>query len=125
MTTSFDRAGRPAPEEIRLDQATQILRVSFADATKAEYGAEYLRVMSPSAEVQGHGPGQRVTVPGKRHVRITAIEPVGGYAVRLRFDDGHDTGLYSWEYFYNGAGEQKDKWADYIAELAKQGLSRG
>jgi len=124
MTTEYDRRGRPAPEEIRLDQAKQELHVAFGDGLKTAFTAEYLRVMSPSAEVQGHGPGQRVTVPGKRHVRITAIEPVGAYAVRLRFNDGHDTGLYSWEYFYNGAADQKDKWADYIADLAKQGRSR-
>ena len=124
MPSAYDRAGRPAPLEIRLDRATQQLHVGFADNLKTSFSAEYLRVNSPSAEVQGHGPGQRVTVPGKRNVRITAIEPVGAYAVRLRFDDGHDTGIFSWEYFYNGATDQQDKWADYIADLAKKGLSR-
>lgn len=91
MASAFEAAGRPAPAEIRLKSAEQMLEVDFGDGSRARYSAEYLRVMSPSAEVQGHGPSSRVTVPGKRNVKIKGIDPVGTYAVRLTFDDGHDT----------------------------------
>ena len=86
--------------------------------------AEYLRVESPSAEVQGHGPGQKQIVAGRRHVGIMKIEPVGNYAVRLSFDDLHDTGLYSWDYLYELGEDQSEKWAAYLEAVERQGLSR-
>ena len=122
--TAYDRAGRPAPLEIRLKQAENALEVDFTGGHKARFTAEFLRVESPSAEVKGHGPGQRTTVPGKRRVAITAIEPVGRYAVRISFDDGHDTGLFSWEWFYNTSLEQDRLWSAYLAALKEKGLSR-
>lgn len=124
MASAFEAAGRPAPAEIRLNSAEQMLEVDFSDGSRARFSAEYLRVMSPSAEVQGHGPNSRVTVPGKRHVKILGIDPVGTYAVRLKFDDGHDTGLYSWEYFYNQIGKRDEAWKNYLRELEMMGMSR-
>ena len=85
---------------------------------------EYLRVESPSAEVQGHGPGQKVLVAGKRNVNVRAIEPMGNYGVLLRFDDGHDTGIYSWDYLYRLGAEQEQRWTDYLARLQAAGLDR-
>ena len=112
------------PTEIRLDRATRVLHVSFDDGTDFALPAEYLRVESPSAEVQGHNPGQKQTVAGRRHVGIIGIEPVGHYAVRLIFDDLHDTGIFSWDYLRE-LGEQQDrKWAAYLDALASRGLSR-
>ena len=93
-----EAAARPWPTELRLDAAKRTLTVSFDNGERHALPAEYLRVESPSAEVQGHGPGQKQVVTGKENVAIEALEPVGNYAVRIRFDDGHDTGLYSWEY---------------------------
>jgi DUF971 family protein len=87
-----------APTEIRLRSKSRLLQVSFADGSQYDLPFEYLRVNSPSAEVQGHGPGQKVTVTGKEHVLIKAVEPVGHYAVKLVFDDGHDSGLFTWKY---------------------------
>ena len=121
----YDRAGRPEAVEVRLRRADQVLEVAYADGRRFAFPAELLRVESPSAEVQGHGPGQRVYVAGKRHVAITGIDPVGSYAVRLRFDDGHDTGLYSWEYFYGLGLDQERTWADYLKAIEARGLSRG
>ena len=115
---------RAWPTELRLNRAERVLAVTFDDGSRFELPAEYLRVESPSAEVQGHGPGQRRTVAGKRGVAITAVEPVGNYAVRLLFDDGHDTGLYSWTYLHELGTGQQAKWAAYLAELEKAGLSR-
>jgi len=114
----------PTPTEIRLKQAEKVLEVAFDDGTRFTLPAEYLRVESPSAEVQGHGPGQKVTVPGRRHVGILRVEAVGNYAVRIVFDDLHDTGIYSWPYLYELGVEQAERWAAYEAELAKKGLSR-
>jgi DUF971 family protein len=114
----------PVPTEIRLDRATRVLHVSFDDGTRFALPAEYLRVESPSAEVQGHNPGQKQTVAGRRYVGITGIEAVGNYAVRLVFDDLHDSGIYSWDYLRE-LGEQQDrKWAAYLDALASRGLSR-
>ncbi len=110
--------------ELRLDRATKILHVAFADGSRFALPAEYLRVESPSAEVQGHGPDQRTVVPGRRHVGITAIEPVGNYAVRLTFDDLHDTGIFSWDYLHELGREQPQRWDRYLNELAARGLSR-
>ena len=112
------------PSEIRLSPDKRMLTVSLADGRRFELSAEYLRVMSPSAEVQGHSAGERKTVGGKANVAITAVQPVGNYAVRLVFDDMHDTGLYTWPYLVE-LGEEKDrKWSAYVADLQAKGLSR-
>lgn len=121
---SYDRAGRPAPLEIRLKSAEKRLEIDFADGRRFAFPAELLRVESPSAEVKGHGPGQKTLVAGRRHVNIIAVEPVGNYAVRLRFDDLHDTGLYSWAYFYELGLTQDRVWQDYLRALEEKGLSR-
>lgn len=114
----------PVVTEIRLNKAERVLHVTFDDGTRWPLPAEYLRVESPSAEVQGHGPDQKQIVPGKRDVAIIGIEPVGNYAVRLTFDDLHDTGIYSWEYLHELGREQDGKWSAYLAALAQRGLSR-
>lgn len=115
---------RPRPTEIRLKKTEKILEIDFDDGKAFRLPAELLRVESPSAEVQGHGPHEKKVVAGRRHVAIMAVEPVGNYAVRLRFDDLHDTGIYSWETLY-GMGENQERlWADYIAALDRNGLSR-
>jgi len=117
-------SGNPWPTEIRLSKDRRALRVRFDDGVDHSLPAEYLRVLSPSAEVQGHNPEQRVTVPGKRNVAITAVDPVGNYAVRLTFDDGHNTGLFSWSYLRTLGDEQERRWQAYLSELAAKGLSR-
>jgi DUF971 family protein len=114
----------PVATTIRLHAADRLLCVEFDDDTRAFLPAEYLRVESPSAEVQGHGPGQKRIVPGKRLVEIVGIEPVGNYAVRLLFSDRHDTGIYSWEYLYELGQQQEQRWNAYLAALHEQGLSR-
>lgn len=114
----------PAPTEIRLKRAEKRLDITFDDGTHASLPAELLRVLSPSAEVQGHGPDQRKTVAGRRHVGIMAVEAVGHYAVRLVFDDLHDTGIYSWELLHDLACNATALWEDYLKELAMKGLSR-
>jgi DUF971 family protein len=114
----------PTPVEIRLKRAEKRLEVDFDDGAAFVLPAEYLRVESPSAEVQGHGPSERKTVPGRRHVGIMAIEPVGHYAIRILFDDLHDTGIYSWEYLHQLGREQAQRWQDYLAALNAKGLSR-
>ena len=116
----------PLATQIRLRRALRLLEVTFADGSRFELPFEYLRVHSPSAEVKGHGPGQEVLVLGKENVGITAIEPVGQYAVKLVFDDGHDTGLYTWKYLYELGCEQRQKWAHYLARrerAARDGAS--
>jgi DUF971 family protein len=112
------------PTELRLKRAERLLEVAFADGTRFALPAEYLRVESPSAEVQGHGPGQKVVVAGRREVGILRLEPVGHYAVRIVFDDLHDSGIYSWDYLRRLGIEQTERWAAYEAELAARGLSR-
>ncbi len=112
------------PTELRYLSAEKLLRVEFDDSRVFDLPAEYLRVESPSAEVQGHGPGQKQTVAGRRHVGIMAIEPVGSYAVRLKFDDLHDTGLYSWDYLYKLGEDQETIWGEYLASLEAKGLKR-
>jgi DUF971 family protein len=124
MPTPYEMAGRPAPAEIRYRSAERLLEVDFADGRQASFTAEFLRVMSPSAEVQGHGPEQRIVVPGKRQVTITRIEPVGVYAVRLIFDDGHDTGLFSWDFFYSTMLQRDAMWVQYEQDLRERKLSR-
>jgi DUF971 family protein len=116
--------GAPWPVELRLKRAEKVLDIRFDDGKRFALPAEYLRVESPSAEVQGHGPGQRVTVAGRAHVGIIALEPVGNYAVRIKFDDLHDTGIYSWDYLYQLGVEQPKRWRDYLAALAAKGLKR-
>jgi len=105
----------PLATELRLRRASRVLEVSFSDGSRFELPFEYLRVHSPSAEVKGHGPGQEVLVLGKERVGIKAIEPVGQYAVKLVFDDGHDTGLYTWKYLHELGRERAEKWASYLA----------
>ena len=114
----------PRPTGLTLHQASHVLEVAFDDGQVFRLPAEYLRVHSPSAEVQGHGPGQQVLVAGKRDVNIRAIEPVGHYAVLLRFTDGHDTGIYSWSTLHALGRAQAENWAKYEAALAAAGLSR-
>lgn len=114
----------PAPTEIRLDRAARVLHVSFDDGTVYALPAEYLRVESPSAEVQGHHPGQKQTVAGRRHVGIIGVEPVGHYAVRLLFDDLHNSGIFSWDYLAELGREQHQRWSGYLDALASRGLSR-
>ena len=112
------------PTDIILHRASHKLEVAFDDGTRYELSCEYLRVESPSAEVQGHSPSQRVWVGGKRNVNISAIEPIGNYAVVLRFNDGHETGIYTWS-FLKELGEQYDmRWARYLEAIATKGLSR-
>jgi len=112
------------PKEIRLKKAEKVLEIAFEDGSLFVLPAELLRVESPSAEVMGHGPGQKQIVAGRRDVGILALEPVGNYAVRIKFDDLHDTGIYSWQYLRQ-LGENKDQiWQDYLAALEAKGLSR-
>ena len=113
-----------APSEIRLRKAEKILEIAFPDGARFALPAEYLRVESPSAEVQGHGPGQKVIVAGRCHVGIIGLEQVGHYALRISFDDLHDTGIYTWEYLRRLGEEQESRWAEYLAALATRGLSR-
>ena len=120
-------AGVPAtvwPQEIRVKNAGSLLDIAFDDGASFAMDAEYLRIESPSAEVQGHGPGQRKLVSGVRDVRIAAVEPVGNYAIRLCFSDGHDTGLYSWAYLYELGRDHESRWQKYLASLAAAGRSR-
>ena len=114
----------PRPTEIKLHQKSRILEIAFDDGKRFSLPCEYLRVFSPSAEVRGHGPGQEVLQVGKRNVEIKEIEPVGNYAVKLAFSDGHDTGLYSWEYLYELGEKQESSWKSYLARLEQPGASR-
>ena len=115
---------QPWPAEIRLFRELGQLEVDFEDGRNFKYSAEYLRVESPSAEVQGHGPDQKKIVAGRRHVRIDTIEPVGNYAIRIRFDDKHDTGIFSWAYLRELGEKHQEKWDSYLAALLYRGLSR-
>ena len=117
-------AKEPIPSELRLNPEKTILSVTFPDGGPSALPAEFLRVVSPSAEVQGHSPSERKLVPGKRTVTIKGIEPVGNYAVRLVFSDGHNTGIYSWSYLYEIARRKNELWNAYLEELAAAGLSR-
>ncbi|MET0688952.1 MAG: DUF971 domain-containing protein [Methyloceanibacter sp.] len=114
----------PWPTELKLDKDKRVLTVSFDDGAHFALPAELLRVLSPSAEVQGHSEDQRVTVSGKRSVAILRLEPVGNYAVRIVFDDGHDTGLFSWSYLRELGEQQEARWQAYLADLAAKGLTR-
>ena len=112
------------PVELRLKRSEKLLEVTFDDGSRFRLPAEYLRVESPSAEVQGHGPGQKTLVHGRAHVGIISLEPVGNYAVRITFDDLHDTGIYSWSYLYQLGVEHNQRWRTYLDALAANGLSR-
>ncbi len=122
MTTSA--SGGPAPTEIRIQKDRAGLTIAFDDGSQYTLPAEYLRVESPSAEVKGHGVNTAVTVPGKRNVKIADAEPVGNYAVRLIFDDGHDTGLYSWTLLHRLGRDHDEIWQAYLDKLAAEGKSR-
>jgi DUF971 family protein len=112
------------PTKIRLRKASSLVTLEYEDGASVDLPFEYLRVFSPSAEVKGHGSGQGVLQTGKEHVQITAIEPIGHYAVRLIFDDGHDTGLYTWDYLYELGAGQREKWKDYLDRLEAAGHER-
>ncbi len=114
----------PVPTQIRLRRVSRLLEVTFSDGTRYELPFEYLRVHSPSAEVKGHGPGQEVLVRGKGQVLIVAVEPVGQYAVKLVFDDGHDTGLYTWKYLAELGREHGQNWARYLERCAQAAPAR-
>ncbi|SDW61990.1 gamma-butyrobetaine hydroxylase-like domain-containing protein [Thiocapsa roseopersicina] len=114
----------PTPTELNLHQQSRILEITFDDGLHVNLPCEYLRVYSPSAEVQGHGPGQRVLQLGKEDVGVDKIEPVGNYAICLHFDDEHNTGIYSWEYLYKLGVEQEHLWKEYLDELEKAGQKR-
>jgi len=112
------------PVEIKLRKASRLIAMQFDDGTSFELPFEYLRVFSPSAEVQGHGPGQGVLQTGKENTGVTSIEPIGNYAVRLVFDDGHDTGLYTWNYLYELGAKQAENWQAYLDRLTSEGHVR-
>ena len=112
------------PASLKLKKAERILEVTFEDGAHFRLPAELLRVESPSAEVQGHGPGQKVLVGGRREVGIMRVEPVGHYAIRIIFDDLHDSGIFSWAYLYRLGAEYAERWAAYEQELAAKGLTR-
>ena len=114
----------PRPIDIRLHQVSRLLEIKFDNNTECMLSCEFLRVYSPSAEVRGHGHGQEVLQTGKEDVNITGIEPVGNYAVKLVFSDGHDTGLYSWDYLYELAGNYDALWMDYLSKLDAAGIKR-
>jgi DUF971 family protein len=121
---SYESDSAPWPTELRLIKDEARLEIEFSDGRTHSLPAEYLRVESPSAEVQGHGPSQKKIVAGCRRVKIVELEPVGNYAVRIVFDDGHDTGIYSWSYLHELGGSYAERWAAYEAALAERGLGR-
>lgn len=112
------------PTEIKLHQKSREMELSFADGSNFRLSCEFLRVYSPSAEVRGHGPGQETLQTGKRNVEITALEPVGNYAVQPVFSDGHDSGIYSWDLLYKLGANHDELWADYLARIEAAGASR-
>jgi len=114
----------PLPTEIKLHQKSRVLEIAFADGKRFSLPCEFLRVFSPSAEVRGHGPGQEVLQVGKKDVSINRIEPVGTYAVQLYFSDGHDTGIYSWDLFYDYGLHYDEMWRHYLKRLEEAGKNR-
>jgi DUF971 family protein len=114
----------PLPTEIKLHQKSRMLELTFSDGKHFELPCEFLRVYSPSAEVRGHGPGQEVLQVGKMNVEITDIQPVGSYAVQLVFSDGHDSGLYSWDYLYDLGVNQEALWQNYLERMREAGAKR-
>ena len=119
-----EQGSRPWPTELRLGKDRKSLSVTFDNGESCDLPAEYLRVKSPSAEVQGHSPDERKTVPGKRNVMILEVIPIGNYAVRLVFDDLHSTGIFSWDYLLELCRNRETNWQDYLDELAAKGMSR-
>ena len=122
--TDSTGAERPWPTELRLKEKGTVLAVTFDNGDTFEFTAEFLRVESPSAEVKGHGPGQEVTVAGKRNVSILSLEPVGNYAAKLFFSDNHSTGLYSWETLIKMGRNKEAMWGAYLGKLEAEGKSR-
>ncbi|MDI1246881.1 MAG: DUF971 domain-containing protein [Rhodoferax sp.] len=118
------QAGAPAPQNITVHSQSRVLEIDFSDGAKFRIPFELMRVYSPSAEVAGHGPGQEVLQTGKREVTLTGLEPVGNYAVQPSFSDGHDTGIYSWDYLYFLGSQQDKLWTDYNARLTAAGVDR-
>jgi DUF971 family protein len=116
--------GAPTPQSITVHSQSRVLEVGFSDGATFRIPFELMRVYSPSAEVQGHGPGQEVLQTGKREVELAGLEPVGNYAVQPAFSDGHNTGIFSWDYLYFLGSQQERLWADYTARLAAAGLDR-
>jgi len=112
------------PTDIRLIRAENLLTITFSDGTTTSLPAEYLRIESPSAEVQGHSQAEKKLIPGKRHIAITAIEPIGNYAIRLTFSDGHDTGIFSWDILHRLGQEYQTRWPAYLAALQNAGQTR-
>ena len=119
-----DAASKPWPTELRLHKYRRTLTITFDNGETFDLGAEYLRVKSPSAEVQGHSPAERKTVAGKKNVAILEVTPIGNYAVRLTFDDMHATGLYSWDYLSELGRNRDANWQEYLDELREKGLER-
>ena len=122
MAKNFSQSYKPV--EIRLKREEKALEVDFDNGHSFRYSAEFLRVESPSAEVQGHGPGQKQLVAGRRHVGIIDLSPVGNYAICIKFDDLHDSGIFAWDTLYQYGEKQEEMWADYLAALEQAGLSR-
>lgn len=122
MTDAFSQKHHPS--EIRLIREAKMLEVDFEDGATVTLPAELLRVESPSADVQGHGPDQKKTVAGRRHVGIMGVEAVGNYAIRIKFDDMHDTGIFTWDYLHDMGMRKDEMWDNYLAELAAKSLSR-
>ncbi|MEQ9146143.1 MAG: DUF971 domain-containing protein [Parvibaculaceae bacterium] len=120
----MSEAGRPWPTELRLEKGGRALSVAFDDGAQFILEADYLRVESPSAEVQGHGAGQKKLVTGKENVEIQTLEPVGNYAIRILFDDGHDSGLFTWDYLHELGREKDERRTAYIARLTEAGLAK-
>lgn len=118
------QSGAPAPKDITLHSQSRVLEISFSDGAQFRIPFELMRVYSPSAEVAGHGPGQETLQTGKRDVTLTGLEPVGNYAVQPTFSDGHDTGIFSWDYLYFLGSQQDKLWADYNARLVAAGVDR-
>ena len=118
------RTNKVRPTDIKLHQKSRVLEIEFDDGSHFNLPCEYLRVYSPSAEVRGHGPGQQVLQLGKENVNITQVEPVGTYAVSLHFDDGHNTGIYSWDWLHHLGTNQASLWKEYLERLAKAGYQR-
>jgi DUF971 family protein len=121
---NYETNDAPWPAELRVFKSEGRIEIDFSDGKSCSLPAEYLRVESPSAEVQGHGPSEKRIVAERAHVGILDLEPVGNYAVRIKFDDLHDTGIYSWEYLYRLGVEHDRRWRDYLAALRQQGLGR-
>lgn len=118
------KAGAPAPQSLTVHGVSRVLEVAFSDGATFRIPFELMRVYSPSAEVQGHGPGQEVLQTGKRDVELAALEPIGNYAVKPVFSDGHESGIFTWDYLYELGAKQAELWAQYLARLQAAGVDR-